>query len=67
MPRQVVDGYVQMPDPRRYVEGTRAEHRHDMKVLHPILDLDYAPGQLFGKRRVRDQPGRGLVLDGVLR
>jgi hypothetical protein len=65
MPRQVVDGYVQMPNPWRYVEGTRAEHRYDMEVLHPILDLDYTPGQLFGKRRVRDQLGHGLVLDGV--
>jgi hypothetical protein len=27
LPRQVVDGYMQMPDPRRYVEGARPEHR----------------------------------------
>ena len=65
MPGQVVDGYVQMPEPWRYVECTRAEHRYDMQVLQPLLDLDYTPGQLIGKRRVHDQLGRGLVLDGV--
>src|SRR5215510_14026758 len=26
-PGQVVDGYVQMPETRRYVQGTRSEHR----------------------------------------
>jgi len=50
MPRQVVDGYVQMPDPWRYVAGARPEHRYDAHVLHPVLDLDDAPGQLIGKR-----------------
>src|SRR4051794_21364940 len=28
-PGQVVDGYVQMPETWRYLEGTRPEHRYD--------------------------------------
>jgi hypothetical protein len=39
MPRKVVDGYMQMPDPWRHVKGSRSEHRYDMQVLHPVLDL----------------------------
>ena len=67
MPRQVVDGYVQMPDPWRYVEGARPEYRYDMHVLHPVLYLDDAMGQPIGKRGVHDQLGCGLVLDGDVR
>jgi hypothetical protein len=33
-PRQVVEVYVQMPDPWRYVERARPEHWYDMHVLH---------------------------------
>jgi hypothetical protein len=32
-PRQVVEMYVQMPDPWRYVERACPEHRYDMHIL----------------------------------
>ena len=67
MPRQVVNSYMQMPDPWGYVESARPEHRYDVHILHSVLDLDDAPGQLIGKRRVHDQLGCGLVLDGDVR
>ena len=67
-PRQVVDVYVQMPDPWRYVERACPEHWYDMHVLHTILDPDDVVGQSCGKRRgVHNQFGWGLVLDGDLR
>jgi hypothetical protein len=56
-----------LPDPWRYVESARAEHRYDVHVLHPVLDLDDAMSQLIGKRGVHDQLGCGLVLDGDVR
>jgi hypothetical protein len=67
MPRKVVDGYMQMPDPWRHVEGSRSEHRYDMQVLHPVLDLDYAPSQLIGNRWVHSQVRRGFALDADVR
>jgi hypothetical protein len=54
-----------MPDPWRYVEGALPEYRCDAYVLHPVLDLDDALGQLIGKRVVHDQLGRGLVSMGT--
>jgi hypothetical protein len=36
--------YVQMPHPWRYVEGACSEHRHDVHVLNPVLNLDDALG-----------------------
>jgi hypothetical protein len=37
-PGQVVDGYVQMPDTWRYLEGARPpEHGYDAHVLPPVL------------------------------
>jgi hypothetical protein len=67
-PRQVVDVYVQMPDPRRYVERARPEHWYDVHVLRTILYPDDAQlGQSCGKRRRYNQFGWGLVLDGDVR
>jgi hypothetical protein len=67
-PRQVVDVYVQMPDPWRYVERACPEHWYDMHVLHTMLDPDDAMGQSCGKRRgVHNQFGWGLVFDGDVR
>jgi hypothetical protein len=63
-PRQVVDVYVQMPDPWRYAERACPEHWYDMHVLRTILDPDDAMGQSCGKRRgVDTQLGWGLVLE----
>jgi hypothetical protein len=59
MPRQVIDGYVQMPDPWRYTERARSEHRDDVYVLHPVLDLDEAAGELIGKRGSTISLGEG--------
>ena len=55
----VVHVYVQMPDPRRYVEGALPEDRYDVQILHPPLDPDDAAGisQQLGKRVVDDQLG----------
>ena len=67
-PRQVVDVYVQMPNPWRYVERACPEHWYDAHILRMILDLDDVVGQSCGKRRgVHNQFGRGLVLDGGVR
>jgi hypothetical protein len=67
-PRQVVDAYVQMPDPWRYVERACPEHWYDTHVLRMILDPDDVVGQSCGKRHgVHNQFGWGLVLDGDVR
>jgi hypothetical protein len=64
-PREVVDVYVQMPDPRRYVERACPEYWYDVYVLRTILDPDDAMGQSCGKRRgIHNQFGWGLILDG---
>jgi hypothetical protein len=59
MPRQVVDGDVQMPDPWRDVAGARPEHRYDAEVLRPVWDQDGAPGQRVGKRGATISLGAG--------
>ena len=64
MPGQVVDGSVEMPEPRREHDGIRPEHRQDAQVLHPVGDEHDALGQRTGKRRLHEQPGRGLIIDG---
>ena len=43
-PRYVVDVYVQMADPWRYVERGCPEHGHDMHILNAILNPDNAVG-----------------------
>ena len=64
-PRQVVDVYVQMPDPWRYVERACPERWYNTHVLRMILDPDDAAGQSCGKRRgVNNQFGWRFVLDG---
>ena len=66
VPRQAVNRDMQMTDPRRYAESGRPEHRYQMHVHDPVLDLDEAASQGFRKRRVDDHPRRGLALDGVV-
>ena len=56
-----------MPDAWRYVDGFRPEHLYDAHVLHPVLGPEDALGQPFGKRRVHDQLGWGLLFDGDVR
>ena len=63
MPRQVVEGHVQMPDPRRHLQRVRPDHRQDAEVLHPVRDDGDAPGQLVGQRGFHEHLGGGLVLD----
>lgn len=46
MPRQVVDGYVQMPEPERLGNGAGAEHRYDVLPASG-LDLRDASRQLI--------------------
>ena len=43
-PGQVVDGYVQMPDAWRYVEGARPEHLCDAHIFHSVLDPETPRG-----------------------
>ena len=64
LPGQVVDGDVQMSDARRHLACGRPAHGQDAQVLHPVRDEHDAPGQRTGERRLHDQPGRGLVVDG---
>jgi hypothetical protein len=63
-PRQVVDRDVQMADARRDVPRGRTCHGKNAYVLDPIRDERDALGQRTGKRRLHDQPGWGLVIDG---
>src|SRR6516164_2383692 len=63
-PRQVVDVYVQMPDPWRYVERACPEHWYDTHVLRMILNPDDVVGQSCGKGRGVHNQGWRLVLDG---
>ena len=56
-----------MPDTWRYVDGFRPEHLYDAHVFHPVLGPEDALGQPFGKRRVYDQLGWGLLFDGDVR
>src|SRR6185369_12377996 len=67
--RSVVYGDVEMPDPRRNCECSRAEHRHDADIFGPVLDRyqslcqqfrrwrfnDELCGELFGTRRLAPQ------------
>src|SRR6185295_14929069 len=62
-PGQVVDGYVQMPDTRRYADCARPEHLYDAQVLHPVLGPEDAERQSLGKWGIHDQSGCELVLD----
>ena len=49
LPRQVVDGDVQMPDPRRHVARGRPAHsQRDAKALHLVRDEHHALGQRTG-------------------
>ena len=66
-PRQIVEVYVQMPDPWRYVERACAEHWYNVHVLDPILNPDDALGECRGKRGVYDQFGWRFVLDREVR
>jgi hypothetical protein len=63
-PRKVVNGDVQVSDPRRYAEGSLPEHGYDAHVLCPVLDPNYSLGQTCRKRCVHDQFGWRLVLNG---
>jgi len=64
-PRQVVDVYMQMPDPWRYVERACPEHWYNAHVFRMILDPDDVVSQSYGKGcGVHNQFGWGLVLDG---
>jgi hypothetical protein len=63
-PRQVVDGDVQMPDARRHIACSGPGHRLNAQVFHPIRDVHHALGQRTGKRRLYEQAGRRLVIDG---
>jgi hypothetical protein len=63
MPWCIVDGNMDMPDPRRHIEGARTEDRHDAQVLSAILDEDLALSELLGERRVDNQPGKRLILN----
>src|SRR6185369_10376187 len=66
-PRQVVDGYVQVPDAWRHLERTFAKYGADTNILRMILDPDQALGQTLRKGRIDNQFGRGLVLDFYVR
>ena len=63
MPWRVVNGDVEVADARRDVECAFTEHRYHPQLLGPVLDEDEALGQLFGKRRIDNQPGRWFVFD----
>src|SRR5829696_4076948 len=63
-PREVVDGYVQMPDAWRCAEGACPEHRYDAHILHPVLGLEDALRQRAMKWRVHDQFGHSLMING---
>jgi hypothetical protein len=63
MPWRVVNGDVEVADPRRDVEGAFAEHRYHAQILGPVLDEDEALGQLFGEWWIDNQPGRWLIFD----
>jgi len=59
--------YVQMPDPRSYVEGRRPEHRHYAHILHAVLDPDDALVQQVGEWGIYDQFRWGFVFNGNVR
>jgi hypothetical protein len=61
VPRRIIHGHMDVPDARRYIEGVRAEHRHDVQVLGAILDDDQSVGERIRKRRIDDNPRRGLT------
>ena len=63
VPRQIVDGNVDVPDARRNRERRRAEHGHDPQVLGPELEDDQALGQRLCQGLIDDDPG-GRLLHG---
>ena len=60
-PGRIIHGHMDVPNPRRHIEGVRAEHRYDPQVLGAILDDDPALDQRIRKRRIDDNPRRGLT------
>src|SRR5262245_57872214 len=60
-PGHIVDVYVQMPHPWRYVEGACPEHRHDVHVLDPVLYPDDALGLAFSFGSPQQSDIRNLI------
>ncbi len=61
VPRRIIHGHMDVPDARRHSEGVRTEHRHDVQVLGAILDDDPSVDERIRKRRIDDNPRRGLT------
>ena len=49
MPGPVVHGDVEMSDPRRDIDRTGTERRHDSKVFGPMLNDDQTAGEKSAK------------------
>lgn len=60
VPREIVNGNMEMSDARRNRERGCAEHRHDPDVLSPVLKDDHAPRQRLCQRRIDYYSGRRL-------
>ncbi len=60
-PGCAVDGHMDVADARRRIAGVRTEHRHDPRMLGPVLDDDPSVGQWLGRRWSDDDSCRGLL------
>jgi hypothetical protein len=60
VPRRIIHDDMDVSDAGRHIEGIRAEHRHDPQILGAMLDDSQSVGERIRKRRIENNPRRGL-------